>query len=90
MEYFSYYLLIPGVIFIYGSTLIFANAFEDIGHIAGFAGGVYSAIQLMGGALFSAILSHINSISVIPLAILFICSGLLSWGCFRLLSSKRL
>lgn len=86
--------LIPGVIFIFGSTLIFANAFanafEDIGHIAGFAGGVYSGIQLMGGALFSAILSHINSISVIPLAILFICSGLLSWGCFRLLSSKRL
>lgn len=79
--------LMPSIIFIFGSTLTFANAFAkafaDIGHIAGYGGGLYSTVQLMGGALFSAILSHLSTINQLPMGLLFIASGALSWVVFK-------
>lgn len=89
-----YDVLIPSAVFIFGSTLVFpnafANAFENIGHIAGYGGGLYSSIQLAGGALFSAILSHVSTTTQLPMAALFIASGLLSWITFNCMHGTKL
>ena len=83
-----YDVFIPCMIFIFGSTLVFSNAFSNafanIGHIAGYGGGLYAGIQLAGGALFSAILSHLNTTNQLPMGLLFIASGLLAWITFKI------
>ena len=84
--------LIPAIIFIFGSTLTFANAFakafENIGHIAGYGGGLYSAVQLLGGAIFAAILSHLSTTNQLPMGALFMASGVLSWVVFKAVVPK--
>jgi hypothetical protein len=83
----GYVVLIPSLILIFGSALTFSNAFsnafEDIGHIAGYGGGLYSGIQLAGGAFFSAILSHLSTQNQLPMGFLFMASGLLAFLAFR-------
>ena len=73
-------IVVPAVIFVFGSSLIFMNcfalAFEHVGHIAGYAGAVYASIQQLGGVVFSAILGHLNTNSPVPMAIMFSVSGL--------------
>ncbi|MDF1654860.1 MAG: multidrug effflux MFS transporter [Coxiellaceae bacterium] len=80
--------LIPTFIFITGSTLIFMNgfalAFESVGHIAGYAGAIYACIQLLGATIFASILSHLNTPSPIPMAIMFCVSGLLAGSIYIL------
>ena len=74
-----YDIIIPAAIFIFGTSLIFSNAiaaaFTPFGHIAGYAGALYSCIQLLGGVVFTACLSHVNTSSQLPMAWLFILSG---------------
>ncbi len=81
-----YDVLVPAMIFIFGTSFIFANAtagaFTHFGHIAGYAGSLYSSIQLLGGAVFSAYISHLNTSSQVPMAWLFIASGALAWLAF--------
>lgn len=85
--------LAPAVIFIFGSTLVFANAFSnaflDIGHIAGYGGALYSGIQLMGGVVFSAILSHLNASNPVPMAGMFIASGVLAWMVYKFVAAHQ-
>lgn len=84
--------LAPALLFIFGSTLTFANAFakafEGIGHIAGFGGGLYSCIQLLGGVFFSGMLSHLSTSSQRPLSLMFIASGACAWLVYRLIAKK--
>ena len=58
-------ILAPGIAMILGSTLIFMNAFglafAQVGTIAGYASALYACIQLAGGVVFSAIVSHLNN-----------------------------
>jgi len=87
-----YTVLVPAVIFIFGSTLTFANAFSnafaEIGHIAGYGGGLYSTVQLIGGAVFSGVLSHLSTSSQLPMGILFFASALLSWVAYQAIVPK--
>jgi DHA1 family bicyclomycin/chloramphenicol resistance-like MFS transporter/DHA1 family 2-module integral membrane pump EmrD-like MFS transporter len=82
----SYDIIIPAMIFIFGTSFIFSNAvagaFTPFGHIAGYAGSLYNGIQLLGGAVFSAYLSHLNTSSQLPMAWMFIASGVLAWLAF--------
>ena len=82
-------IVIPVMLFIFAASFIFPNvfagAFHSIGHIAGYGGALYSSIQLAGGMLFSAVLSHLSSSSSVPLAWTFMLSGGLSWGFYRVL-----
>lgn len=83
--------IIPSAFFILGTTFIypnaFANAFTDIGHIAGYGAGLYSATQQMGGAFFSAILSHLSTVSPLPMALLFLASSVVSWLVFHFVAN---
>lgn len=83
--YFSlkpWMIIVPVFVLIIGTTLVFINCFilgfSKTSHIAGYAGSLYSFMQLIGGMLFGTIISHINSNSPIPMAALFIATGLLA------------
>lgn len=83
--------LIPSACFILGTTLVypnaFANAFSKIVHIAGYGAGLYSAIQQLGGACFSAIISHLSTASPLPMGLLFLASSLVSWLVFHFVAN---
>ena len=61
----------------------FAGAMHPFGHIAGYAGTTYSAIQLAGGALFGAIAAHLPDATQIPYAILLLISSACAWLVYR-------
>ena len=89
-------IVIPMILFYFGSTLIwpsvFAGAFAPFGKIAGYAASLYSFMQLGGGAVISALASYLPDNDQIPLAFIFIVCSTLSWGTFELivLSKKNL
>lgn len=84
----------PALLFIFGSTFIFANAtalsFTPFGHIAGYAGSLYSSIQLFGGVIFTALLSLFNTNNQVPMATMFIASAVLAMLVFLLLAKPGL
>ncbi len=83
-----YVVLLPAFFFVLGTTFVFANAiavaFTPFGHIAGYCGSLYSCIQLLGGVLFTALSSYFNTNSQLPMAWMFMASGLLAWVVFRI------
>ena len=85
--------MLAAIIFCFGSTLVFLNcfalSFEHVAHIAGYAGSVYACIQLLGGFIFTAILGWINTSSVIPMAWMFVTSGLLSFVLYVALLKRQ-
>ena len=74
---------IPGILFYFGSTFIwpnaFAIAFTPLGHIAGYAGAAYSFMQLGGGAVISGIAAHLPHTNPLALGSIFILAPLASW-----------
>ncbi len=87
-----YIVIIPAAIFIAGSTFIFINcfalSFENVGHIAGYAGSLYSCIQLLGGVFFSAILGSLNTNSPVPLGSIFVISGLTTFLAYKTIARR--
>ena len=88
-----YDVIIPAMLFIFGTSFIFSNAvagaFTPFGHIAGYAGSLYACIQLLGGVVFSAYLSHLNTSSQAPMAWMFIVSGVTAFLAYRFLVKKH-
>ncbi|MDF3033637.1 MAG: multidrug resistance transporter, Bcr family [Alphaproteobacteria bacterium] len=78
----------PMVLFYFGSTFIwpsiFAGAFAPFGKIAGYAGSLYSFMQLGGGAAISALVSCLPNADQVPIASIFMICSLLSWLVFEL------
>jgi DHA1 family bicyclomycin/chloramphenicol resistance-like MFS transporter/DHA1 family 2-module integral membrane pump EmrD-like MFS transporter len=78
----------PVILFYFGSTLIwpniFAGAFAPFGKIAGYAGSLYSFMQLGGGAVVSALVSYLPETDQVPLASIFMICSTLSWIVFEL------
>lgn len=79
--------IVPAMFLAFGGSFIFSNAvataFTPFGHIAGYAGSLYACIQLLGGVISSALVSHLNTNSPVPMALMFMASGILSWMAFR-------
>ena len=73
----------PVFLFYFGVTFIwpnaFAGAFTPFGHIAGYAGALYSFMQLSGGALIGSLIAWLPAHSSLPMALLFIGSAVLAW-----------
>ncbi len=74
-------------VFYFGVTLIWPNTFSGAmgayGHIAGYAGATYSALQLGGGGLLGAIATYLPATTSTPLAIIFIATSVLAILIFR-------
>ena len=79
--------LIPAVLFYFGINFIwpnvFAGAFEYCGKIAGFAGSLYAFIQLLGGAVFGGIVTHLPDHNQMALGIVFIVLPAIAWGWYE-------
>jgi Bcr/CflA subfamily drug resistance transporter len=64
----------------FGATLIWPNlfsaAFTPFGHIAGYAGALYSCAQLLGGAILATLASHLYAQNPLALASIFILAPL--------------
>lgn len=88
-----YNVVVPAFIFVLGVSLVFPNAssmaFTPFGHIAGYAASLYSAIQLLGGVVFSAIVSHLNSHNQLAMAWMFIASAFFAALTFILLAKSK-
>lgn len=82
-------IVIPIILFYFGSTFIWPNAFAisftPFGHIAGFAAALYGAMQTGGGAALGALMSSLPSASPLPLSLLIISASLLSWLIYELM-----
>lgn len=81
-----YAIIGPVFLFIFGSFFIwpnaFAGAFTPFGHIAGYAGSLYSFIQLGGGAFLGSLTTLLPADSPLPLGIVFMLSPVLAWLCY--------
>lgn len=58
---------------------LFSKAFANIAHIAGYAGAVYSLMQIGGSAILGGFASLLPEASLKPLAGMIIIVGLLAW-----------
>lgn len=80
--------VLPIMIFIFAMTLAFINcfavAFEKVGHVAGYAGSMYTFIQQVGGLVMATIASYLNQTTPMPMAIIFLILGVFG---FLLVSS---
>lgn len=85
--------IIPVTLFFFGATFIwpnaFAGAFTPFGHIAGYAGSLYSFMQLGGGAFIGSLVTWLPASSAFPLAIIFMISPLLAWLCWDKMINRQ-
>jgi DHA1 family bicyclomycin/chloramphenicol resistance-like MFS transporter/DHA1 family 2-module integral membrane pump EmrD-like MFS transporter len=85
---------LPALILIFGASFVWtsitAKAFLPFGHIAGYAGGLYSSIQILGGVIFGSILAKMNSETQLPVSLLILICIALAWVSFRALAYRRI
>lgn len=78
-----YMIVIPLIIFYFGSTFIwpnaFATAFTPFGHIAGFAAALYGFMQICGAGVLAALMTYLPHHNAIPLATVMLCASALAW-----------
>mgnify|MGYP003639729346 CR=1 FL=1 len=82
-----YAIMTAVTLFYFSGSLVwpnaFANAMTPFGKIAGFAGPIYSAMQISGAAVIGAIVAYLPSDTVLPVAIVFIVVPMLAWLLLR-------
>lgn len=80
-------------IFLFGATLIwpnsFSRAFAPFGSIAGYAGSLYSSMQLGGGAIIGWMSAFIPDDRAYPLAIVFIIAAFSAWFLFEYFAKEN-
>ncbi len=83
-----YVIFIPMAIAIFGQALIWSNsvtgALKDLAHIAGTAAALFSCLQMVLSAIISALIAIPNEQTQIPLAIVLIILGAISWLIFQI------
>lgn len=76
-------IMVPVIIFYFGATLIWPNAFSiaftPFGDIAGYTGALYSFMQLGGGAIIGTLAAYLPTHSQLPLSIIIIVTPILAW-----------
>src|SRR3990167_180257 len=85
-------IMLPVIIFIIGSSMIFPNAYAGAFHpfpkIAGTASAIFGFLQMLGGAISSTIMSYTHAYNQIPLAIALISVSML--GLFFIFITSRM
>ncbi len=80
-------IIVPMFLFFFGVTLIwpsaFAGAFAPFGKIAGYAGSLYSFMQIGGSAVLGTLSSCLPTTSQIPLAFIFLSASAAAWIVFE-------
>ncbi len=83
-------LMFPVVLFYFGSTFIwpnaFAMAFTPFGEIAGYAGALYGFMQICGAAVISALVAYLPNSNPMIFGLVMLFSSLTAWGVFETIS----
>ncbi len=83
---------LPIFLFYYGSTFIwpnaFALAFTPFGHIAGYAGALYGAMQIGGGAVITGLISLLPDSNQITLGLTIVLTTIIAWIVLEKISAK--
>lgn len=78
----AYVLLLPIAVFIFGTSMVFANSFAKamtpFAKIAGIAGSLFGFMQTLGGAIASSIIAVAHTTTQLPLAIVLTVVSLLA------------
>jgi Bcr/CflA subfamily drug resistance transporter len=86
-------IVIPLVIFLFGASMIFPNAYAGalipFSKIAGIAGAILGFVQILGGSLASGIISIAPDNTQLPLAIAFITCAAVIWIMIRFVLPKQ-
>lgn len=89
----AWVIMIPVIIYIIGSSMIFANAYAGAFHpfpkIAGTAGAIFGFLQILGGALSSALMSFMKTYNQVPLAIVLLASAIIAYVIISALTKGR-
>ncbi len=83
----TFSIVAPMILFYFGSTFIwpgaFTGAFAPFGKIAGYAGALYSFLQIGGAAVLGSLVAYLPDTNQVPLACIFIVASALAWGIFE-------
>ncbi len=87
-------IMLPGVLFYFGSTFIwpnaFASAFTPFGHIAGYAGALYGFMLMSGGGAIGMIAAHMPDTNQLPLAWVIFLTAIISWVLYEIIVVPKL
>jgi MFS family permease len=76
-------IIVPVIIYILGSSFIFSNAYagamQPFSQMAGTAAAIFGFLQILGGAISSALMSLAHTQNQIPLAIILLVSAALAF-----------
>jgi len=85
-------IMIPVIIYILGSSFIFANAYAGAMHpfseMAGTAAAVFGFLQILGGAISSFLMSTIKNYNQIPLGIILLLSAICAFITVKVTAKK--
>ena len=81
-------IMAPIILFVFGSTFIwpnaFATAFTPFGHIAGYAGALYGFLQIGGAATLASFVAYLPSDNQLPLSLVMIIAVSAAWLIYEL------
>ncbi len=76
-------IMVPVIIYIIGSSMVFSNSYAGAFHpfpkIAGTAGAVFGFLQILGGAIGSMLMSYAKAYNQIPLSIVLLGTSLMAF-----------
>jgi Bcr/CflA subfamily drug resistance transporter len=83
----AFFIVASVMIFYMGSTFIFANtfagAFQNFGHIAGYAGALYGALQVAGASAMGAVVAYLPDNNQVPLAFVYMGCSSGAWFVYK-------
>lgn len=92
-----YAIVTPILVFYFGSTFLwpnaFATAFSPFGKVAGYAGALYGFMQVFGASVMGGVISYLPDKNQLTLAIVIISASFLAWVTYELaitLNPKKL
>lgn len=89
----SWVVVIPAILFYFGSTFIWPNAFgvafTPFGHIAGYAAALYGFMQLGGGSALGGLMSYLPDKTQYPLALVMIGASIGAWIIYETVVEKK-
>lgn len=89
-----YVILLPLFTFLFGSSMIFPNAYAGaltpFAKIAGITGAIVGSLQILGGSVSSGIISMSPDNTQLPVAIAFIICAVITWVIIYFVLPKKL
>lgn len=86
-------IVIPAFVFYFGSTFIWpgtnSTALTPFGKKAGYAGSMYSLIQLAGGAVFAAFAAYLPEHNQLGLGLILLFATVIAWIIFEVVANHK-